>query len=59
MLRIDLLMILDIALIIIKLSKLGWKPSVKVEDKIFEINDWYIKNLKDIVKDFNENFDSC
>lgn len=35
-----------------KLSKLGWKPSVKVEDKIFEINDWYIKNLKRYSKRF-------
>lgn len=29
-----------------KMSKLGWKPSVKVEDKIIEINNWYIKNIK-------------
>ena len=35
-----------------KLSKLGWKPLVKVEDKILEINNWYIKNLKRFSKRF-------
>ena len=28
-----------------KMTKLGWKPLVKVEDKIEEINDWYKKNI--------------
>tara|TARA_B100001250_G_scaffold332520_1_gene297943 strand:- start:496 stop:1458 length:963 start_codon:yes stop_codon:yes gene_type:complete len=28
-----------------KIKKIGWKPKVKVEDKIFEINNWYKKNL--------------
>ncbi len=35
-----------------KLSKLGWKPIVKVEDKILEINNWYSKNLKRYSKRF-------
>jgi len=28
-----------------KIKKIGWKPKAKVEDKIFEINNWYKKNL--------------
>ncbi len=29
-----------------KIKKLGWKPTIKVEDKISEIIDWYKKNIK-------------
>ena len=28
-----------------KIKKLGWKPISKVEDKIFEINNWYKENI--------------
>ena len=28
-----------------KIKRLGWKPKTKIEDKISEINDWYIKNI--------------
>lgn len=29
-----------------KMKSLGWKPSIRVEDKIKEINNWYIKNIR-------------
>lgn len=35
-----------------KIKKLGWKPKVKVEDKIFEINNWYKKNINRFKKRF-------
>ena len=35
-----------------KIKKLGWKPKVKVEDKIFEINNWYKKNISRFKKRF-------
>ncbi len=28
-----------------KIKKIGWKPTTKIEDKIFEINSWYKKNI--------------
>ncbi len=28
-----------------KIRKLGWKPKIKVEDRIQNINNWYIKNI--------------
>ena len=28
-----------------KIKKLGWKPKIKVEDRIQNINNWYIKNI--------------
>lgn len=28
-----------------KIKKLGWKPMIKVEDKILEINNWYRDNI--------------
>ena len=28
-----------------KIMKLGWKPKTKIEDKIYEINLWYKKNI--------------
>ena len=36
----------------VKIKKLGWKPKVKVEDKIFEINNWYKKNINRFKKRF-------
>ena len=35
-----------------KMKGLGWKPSIRVEDKIKEINNWYIKNIKRFNKRF-------
>ncbi len=35
-----------------KLKKLGWKPLVKVEDKISEINIWYKNNINRFKKRF-------
>ena len=35
-----------------KLKKLGWKPRIKVEDKLLEINKWYINNIKRFKKRF-------
>ncbi len=35
-----------------KIAKLGWKPKTKVEDKIFEINNWYKNNSKRYKKRF-------
>ena len=35
-----------------KLKKLGWKPKIKVEDKLLEINEWYINNIKRFKKRF-------
>ena len=28
-----------------KIKKIGWKPTTKIEDKIYEINSWYKKNI--------------
>ena len=35
-----------------KMKSLGWKPSIRVEDKIKEINNWYIKNIRRFNKRF-------
>ncbi len=35
-----------------KIAKLGWRPKVKVEDRISEINDWYKENIKRFNKRF-------
>jgi dTDP-glucose 4,6-dehydratase len=35
-----------------KIKKLGWKPSIKVEDKIEEINNWYKNNITRFKKRF-------
>ena len=35
-----------------KLKNLGWKPTVKVEDKITDINNWYRQNIKRFKKRF-------
>ena len=35
-----------------KIKKLGWKPIVKVEDKIEEINNWYKENIQRFKKRF-------
>lgn len=35
-----------------KLTKLGWAPKIKVEDKIKEINDWYKENINRFKKRF-------
>ena len=29
-----------------KVKRLGWKPKTKLESKLVEINNWYIKNIK-------------
>ena len=35
-----------------KIKKLGWKPKFNVEDKIFEINEWYKRNINRFKKKF-------
>tara|TARA_Y100000590_G_C15524022_1_gene940492 strand:+ start:81 stop:1043 length:963 start_codon:yes stop_codon:yes gene_type:complete len=35
-----------------KIKKLGWEPKTKVEDKIFEINNWYKENINRFKKRF-------
>ena len=35
-----------------KMKSLGWSPRVRVEDKIKEINNWYIKNIRRFNKRF-------
>ena len=35
-----------------KIKKLGWKPKFNVEDKIFEINEWYKRNINRFKKRF-------
>ena len=37
-------MTLDIVWIL-KIKKLGWKPKMRIEDKIQNINNWYKKNI--------------
>ena len=35
-----------------KIMKLGWRPKIKVEDKITEINNWYKENISRFKKRF-------